>query len=92
MRRVSLAVLAILLAVLVPLGYSLAAAEVNFVDPDTLKSWLGAPDLFLVDVRSPGTWRRSDIKIKGAVRGDPSKDKVAAWGRDLPKDKKIVLY
>ena len=92
MRRASFALLALVLAVLVPLSYSLAAAEVQFVDADTLKSWLGAPDLLLIDVRSAGTWNRSDIKIQGAVRGDPAKDKVAVWGKNLPKDKKIVVY
>ncbi len=92
MRRASLGWLALMLAVLVPLSFSLAAAEVKFVNPDTLKSWLGAPELLLIDVRPPEAWSEATTKIKGAVRRDPGEDKVAVWGKDLPRDKKIVLY
>lgn len=78
---------ALLLAVL---GVSLAAAEAQRVDKDTLKGWLGRPDVLLIDVRSPKDWAGSTQKIQGAVRQDPGK--LAVWGRNLPKDKTIVLY
>jgi rhodanese-related sulfurtransferase len=68
----------------------LAQKEVQRVDKDSLKSWLGQPDVLIIDVRAPRDWSRSDNKIKGAVRRDPGK--VAVWGKTLPKDKKIVLY
>lgn len=64
--------------------------EITYVDKDTLKDMLGAPDLMLIDVRAPGGWNRSTEKIKGAVRRE--RDQVAAWGPTLPRDKKIMLY
>jgi rhodanese-related sulfurtransferase len=57
---------------------------------ETLKSWLGDPQVIIIDVRAPQDWESSKTKIKGAVRQD-SKD-VKTWAAGLPKDKKIVLY
>ena len=56
----------------------------------TLKSWLGDPQVIIIDVRAPQDWEGSAKKIKGAQRRD-SKD-VKTWAASLPKDKKIVLY
>ena len=80
-------VAALLLAVL---GVGLAAAEAPRVDKDTLKGWLGRPDVLIIDVRTPKDWAGSAMKIKGAVRQDPGKS--AVWGKNLPKEKTIVLY
>jgi rhodanese-related sulfurtransferase len=60
------------------------------IDKETLKSWLGNPEVVILDVRVAKDWQGSDKKIKGAVRQDP-KD-VKTWAASLPKDKKIVLY
>ncbi len=60
------------------------------VDRDTLKNWLGKPDLFLMDVRSGNAWSRSIAKIEHAHRFDP--DKFGKMARDIPKNKKLVLY
>jgi hypothetical protein len=65
-------------------------AEVRYVDRDTLKGWLGRPEVLILDVRQPGAWEHSDKKIKGAVRQDPNA--VATWGPGLPKNKRIVVY
>ena len=67
-----------------------AGKDVPRVDKDTLKSWLGDPNLLLIDVRLGGDWQGSDRKIKGAERRDPQK--VKDWAGTLPKGKKIVLY
>jgi rhodanese-related sulfurtransferase len=70
---------------------SLAAArEAPRIDKETLKSWLGNPELMIIDVRQSRDWQSSDKKIKGAVREDPHA--VDAWASTLTKDKKIVLY
>jgi rhodanese-related sulfurtransferase len=66
------------------------AQEAPRVDKETLKSWLGDPNVVIIDVRTAKDWEGSDKKIKGAVREDP-KD-VKTWEASLPKDKKIVLY
>lgn len=60
------------------------------VDRETLKDWLGQPDLFLMDVRSPAGWNHSIAKIEDAHRFDP--EKLSRMVRDIPKNKKLVLY
>jgi rhodanese-related sulfurtransferase len=79
-------VLAVSLGLAVP---CLAAKQVPRVSKQTLKSWLNAPDLLIIDVRL-GSYETSKKKVKGAVRKDPYN--VKSWASTLPKDKKIVLY
>ena len=67
-----------------------AAAEAPRVDKETVKGWLGDPQVVIVDVRAGSDWQDSKTKIKGAVRQDPKQ--VQTWAASLPKDKKIVLY
>jgi rhodanese-related sulfurtransferase len=89
--KICLALLALLLVWLAPLGPAQAAdPEVKRVDKDTLKGMLADPGLLIIDVRQPSDWDSSDRKITGAQRFLP--DVVNAWGPKLPKDKKIVLY
>jgi len=60
------------------------------VDRETLKSWLGLSDVFLMDVRTDTAWKRSIAKIEQAHRFDP--DKLAKMATDIPKNRKLVLY
>jgi rhodanese-related sulfurtransferase len=84
-------ILLLLLAWLAVPAFCLAAdKEAKLIDPDTLKSKLGDPQVLIIDVRVPSAWAGSDSKIKGAIRQDP--DRVNTWRPALPKDKKIVLY
>jgi hypothetical protein len=64
--------------------------DVPRVEKDTLKGWLGDPNVLLIDVRAAKDWQGSDKKIKGAVRQDPGQTKT--WAAGMPKEKKIVLY
>ena len=64
--------------------------DVPRVEKDTLKGWLGNPNVLLIDVRAAKDWKGSDKKIKGAVRQDPEQTKT--WVAGMSKDKKIVLY
>jgi hypothetical protein len=64
--------------------------DVPRVEKDTLKGWLGDPNVLLIDVRAAKDWQESGKKIKGAVRQDPGQTKT--WAAGMPKDKKIVLY
>jgi rhodanese-related sulfurtransferase len=78
-------------SLMVAISWSLAAAqEAPRIDKETLKSWLGNPEVMIIDVRQPGDWQASDKKIQGAVWEDPHA--VSAWAATLPKNKKIVLY
>jgi hypothetical protein len=72
----------------------------QLVAPDTktprmtkeeLKSLLGNPGIIVVDVRIADDWKRSDSKIKGAIREDPEKD-YRTWASKYPKDKTLVFY
>jgi rhodanese-related sulfurtransferase len=60
------------------------------VDRETLKGWLGQPDLFLMDLRNAADWNRSIAKIDNAHRFDP--ERLSKMVRDIPKNKKLVLY
>ncbi|MCL4501808.1 MAG: rhodanese-like domain-containing protein [Deltaproteobacteria bacterium] len=60
------------------------------VDKETLKSWLGQPGLFLMDVRSASAWNRSIAKIECSHRFAP--EKFGKMLQDIPKNKKLVLY
>ena len=89
MKRWATYALAAILALGLAAGAALAQ-EVKRLDKDTLKGWLGDPQLLLIDVRSQNDWDASAKKIKGAVRQDPKK--ADTWAPTLPRDKKIVLY
>ena len=81
--------LMILVALLTSCGSS-PSSQVPRVDKEKVKGWLDNPEVMIIDVRATGDWEASDKKIKGAVRRDPNKADV--WAKDLPKEKKIVLY
>ena len=83
------ALLVLLAALLAGCGPS-PRSEVQRLDKDTVKGWLDNPEVMIIDVRATGDWEGSDKKIQGAVRQDPNKR--ASWGKELSKDKKIVLY
>lgn len=57
---------------------------------EELKAKLGNPDLVIIDVRLGKDWTGSDLKIKGAVREDPTA--VDSWANKYPKDKALVFY
>lgn len=67
-----------------------AGPEAPRVDKETVKGWLGSPQVLIVDVRAGNDYTDSKTKIKGAVRQDPKE--VQTWAASLPRDKKIVLY
>jgi predicted sulfurtransferase len=70
--------------------YLISAKDIPRMSVDQLKSRLNDPSLILIDVRSPGDWNTSLIKIKGAFREVP--DKENEWALKYDKDKTIVLY
>ena len=86
--------LAMLLAALFLLCFTAGAAcgqDVPRISKDDLKAKLGSPDLVLLDVRTTGDWKASELKIVGAKRPDTDKP-TKEWSAGLPKDKEIVLY
>jgi len=57
---------------------------------EELKGLLGSPDVSVIDVRSINGWNRSDSKLPGALREDPT-DPVS-WASKYNKDKTLILY
>ena len=65
--------------------------EVPRITKEELRSLLGNPDVIAVDVRIEDHWKKSQWKIKGAIREDPEKD-INTWTDKYPKDKTLVFY
>ena len=58
---------------------------------EDLKLLLDNPELIVLDVRLAEEWKKSDRKIKGAVREDPEKD-FKTWTSKYSRDKTLVFY
>ena len=67
------------------------STKVPRMTKEELKSLLGNPEVIVLDVRIADEWKRSDLKIKGAVREDPEAD-YRAWASKYAKDKILVFY
>ena len=61
------------------------ASEVSIISGIQLNRILDNPEIIIIDVRSSGDWRSSNIKIKGAVRKIPKK--IESWAHDFPTDR-----
>lgn len=57
---------------------------------EELKGHIGDPNVIILDVRTEKDWKSSDLRIKGAIREDPTK--VDTWLGKYVKDKTFVLY
>ncbi len=90
MRRTKLWAMVLMAGVMLAFPLACGGSEAPRLECATLKAWLADPQVIIIDVRSPQDWEKSDKKIKGAQRRDSKTAKD--WAKDLPKDKKIVLY
>jgi hypothetical protein len=70
-------------------GISRADDELR-IEPDQLKTKLGQSSVFILDARVVPDWRKSDLKIAGAVREDPME--IGSWTHRYPKNRTLVLY
>ena len=66
-------------------------AKVPRMTKEDLRSLFDNPEVIILDVRIADEWKRSDLKIKGAVHEDPEKD-YKSWASKYPKDKTLVFY
>ncbi len=64
--------------------------QVSRITKEDLRTVLGDPGVFVIDVRTPQEWEGSDKKIVGAIRGDPLE--LRTWMSKFPKDKTLVFY
>jgi Rhodanese-like domain len=67
-----------------------AAENAPRIAKEEVKALLNDPNVAILDGRIRADWKKSDTKIKGAVRIDPLD--VGAWAGNYPKDKKIIVY
>jgi hypothetical protein len=65
-------------------------ASVPRMTKERLKAQLGYSNFVIIDVRATHDWQDSAIKIKGAIREDPSK--LDSWIKKYTQNKTIVLY
>jgi len=66
-------------------------AKIPRMIKEELKSLLDNPEVAILDVRIADEWKKTNLKIKGAVREDPEKD-YRSWASKYPKDKTLVFY
>ena len=88
-RLVKIMITALNVAMVSMIALVAMAADVSRMTKEDLKAKLGTA-VHIVDVRVGRDWKASEVKIKGAVRGDPQD--MESWSKKLPKDKTIVLY
>jgi rhodanese-related sulfurtransferase len=60
------------------------------ITKEELKAMMDKPDVVIIDVRYGKDWTKSDIKIKSAVRENPTD--VKSWVDKYEKDTTLVLY
>ncbi len=82
--------LAAALAFVLILSCMAMADEVPRISREEVKEMLDNPDMIIIDVRTDSSWHGSELKIKGAVREDPSD--VTSWMDKYSKDKTLVFY
>lgn len=58
---------------------------------EELRPLLGDPNVVIIDVRLDDEWKKSESKIKGALREDPEKA-IKGWADKYSKDKTLVFY
>jgi hypothetical protein len=88
MRRVVL--VAVLVTMAITMRQTATAADVPRMTKEDLQAKLGTPDLVIVDVRAGTDWKASEMKVKGAVRGDPQN--IVSLAKKYPKTTAFVLY
>ena len=89
-KIVGILLVAAYVAMAIIVNQTATAAEIPRMTKEELKAKLGTPDLVIVDIRVGTDWKASEMKIKGAVRGDPQN--IETWAKKYPKDTAFVLY
>lgn len=72
------------------MGEVLTAKAMPRMTTEDLKARLGDADLMVIDVRTEGDWKESNLKIAGAVREDPTA--LETWAGKYSMEKTLVLY
>ena len=89
-KMIRLVLVAAYIAMAISMGQTATAADIPRMTKEDLKAKLGTPHLVIVDVRVGTDWKASEMKIKGAVRGDPQN--IVPFAKQYTKDTIFVLY
>ena len=89
-KMTGILVVAAYVAMAIIVNHTATAAEIPRMTKEELKAKLGTAGLVIVDIRVGTDWKASEMKIKGAVRGDPLN--IETWAKKYPKDSTFVLY
>jgi rhodanese-related sulfurtransferase len=60
------------------------------ITKEELLEKLNEPEVVVIDVRIGNEWKKSNWKIKGAMREDP--EMLKSWVEKYSKDKTLVFY
>jgi rhodanese-related sulfurtransferase len=85
-----MAALALVAAAMLFCAPVFAADEAPRISKEEAKALLNDPNVVVLDARITPDWKKSDRKIKGAVRVDPLD--VGAWAGNYPRDRKLIVY
>jgi rhodanese-related sulfurtransferase len=64
--------------------------DIAKITKEELQKIIDQPGVTLIDVRYEKNWKKSDMKIKGALREHPNE--LGTWARKYSKDHKLILY
>ena len=87
--RYVITLLVVIILIVFSVGPS-GAEDIALIEPEELKAQLDQPDLVILDVRIVSYWKRSDRKIRGALRVDPHD--VSSWANNFSKDGPVAVY
>jgi predicted sulfurtransferase len=64
--------------------------DISKITKEEVQKIIGQPDVILIDVRYEKNWKKSDMKIAGAIREHPNE--LGSWVGKYAKDHKVILY
>jgi rhodanese-related sulfurtransferase len=64
--------------------------DIRRIQKEEVKTLIGKPNVTLIDVRYDKNWKKSDMKIAGAIREHPNE--IGSWAGKYAKDRMIILY
>jgi hypothetical protein len=92
MKHMPLAALALAIGLVITLNAQAFRSpdDVPRMRIEELKQRMDDPSLVIIDVRTPHDWAHSTMKMKGAIREDPSK--MDSWMAKYPPNKILLFY
>lgn len=64
--------------------------DIRRMPKEEVKALIGQPNVTVIDVRYDKNWKKSDMKIAGAVREHPNE--IGSWVGKYAKGRMIILY